>query len=174
MGKYHSGSIQGSGSGCASPASHPHPESGGAAWTIPVCRKGYAHLSGCRWRVAARLNPSAAGASGTPHLGLRHGKPWSAGQAWRSRAILSEVAVGVPSGARCHMTASSAHVEKRHARAEVHTCIVHSGRARRTQDTWRTPGTMSAARTSTVPVGSTTIPSAGLPWRPQVCRATSV
>ena len=33
---------------------------------------------------------------------------------------------------------------------------------------------MSAARTSTIPVGSTTIPSAGLPWRPLVCRTTFV
>ena len=33
---------------------------------------------------------------------------------------------------------------------------------------------MSAARTRTIPLGSTTIPSAGPPWRPRVCRATSV
>ena len=57
VGKHHSGSIQGSGSSFASPASHRHPESGGAARTLPVCRKWRALLSGCRWRVAARLNP---------------------------------------------------------------------------------------------------------------------
>ena len=46
--------------------------------------------------------------------------------------------------------------------------------ARRTRDAWSTPRTMSAARTSTIPVGSTTIPSAGPPWRPRVCKLTSV
>ena len=39
---------------------------------------------------------------------------------------------------------------------------------------WCTPRAMSAARTSTIPVGSTAIPSAGPPWRPRVCKATSV
>ena len=32
---------------------------------------------------------------------------------------------------------------------------------------------MSAARTSTIPEGSTMIPSAGPPWRPRVCKATA-
>ena len=66
VGKYHSGRVQGSGSGCASPKSHRHPESGGAAGTVPVCKKWRAPLSGRCWRVAARLNPSAAGATGRP------------------------------------------------------------------------------------------------------------
>ena len=51
--------------------------------------------------------------------------------------------------------------------------MVHCGRARRTRDAWKTPRTMSAARTSTIPDGSTMIPSAGPRWRPQVCKATS-
>ena len=72
------------------------------------------------------------------------------------------------------MTASTAHVEKGHARGGVHTWMVHCGRARRTRDAWSTPRTMSAARTSTIPVSSPMIPSAGLPWRPRVCKATSV
>ena len=38
MGKYHNGRTQGPGSGCASPASHRHSESGGATGTVPVCR----------------------------------------------------------------------------------------------------------------------------------------
>ena len=105
VGKYHSGMIQGSGSGCASPASHRHPESGGAAGTMPVYRKWSAPLSRCRCGVTARLKPSAAGATGRPLWALRQGKSWSAGQAWRSRAISSAVPVGVFSGTRCHMTA---------------------------------------------------------------------
>ena len=32
---------------------------------------------------------------------------------------------------------------------------------------------MSAARTSTIPEGSTMIPSAGPPWRHRVCKATA-
>ena len=59
MGKYHSERVQGSPSGCAPPESHRHLESGGAAGTVPVCKKWRALLLGCRWRVAARLNPSA-------------------------------------------------------------------------------------------------------------------
>ena len=39
---------------------------------------------------------------------------------------------------------------------------------------WSTPRNMSAARISTIPVGSTMIPSVGLPWLPRVCKATSV
>ena len=71
------------------------------------------------------------------------------------------------------MTASTAHVEKGHARGRVYTWMVHCGRARRTRDAWSTPRTMSAARTSTIPEGSTPIPSAGPPWWPRVCKATS-
>ena len=121
MGKYHSGRIQGSGSACASPASRHYPESGGAAGTVPVYRKWRAMLSGCCWRVAARLYLYAAGTTGRLPWGLRKGKSWSAGQAWRSRAISFAVPVGVPSGARCHMTASTAHVEQGHARGGVYT-----------------------------------------------------
>ena len=73
MGKYHNGRVQGPGSGCATPASHRHLESGGVAGTVPVCKKWRAFLSGCRWRVAARLSPSAAGATGRPPRGLRQG-----------------------------------------------------------------------------------------------------
>ena len=120
------------------------------------------------------MSPSAAGATGRPPWGLRQGKSWSAGQALRSRAISSAVPVRVPSGARCHMTTSTAHVEKGHARGGVYTWMVYCGRARRTRDAWSTLWTMSAARTSTIPVGSTTIPAAGPPWRPRVCRATFV
>ena len=43
------------------------------------------------------------------------------------------------------MTASTAHVEKGHARGGVYTWMVHCGRARRTRDAWSTPRTMSAA-----------------------------
>ena len=89
--------------------------------SVPVCRKWRALLSGCRWRVAARLNPSAADATGSPPWGLRQGKSWLAGQAWRSPAISSAVPVGASSGATCHMTASIAHVEKGHARGGVYT-----------------------------------------------------
>ena len=173
MGKYNNGGIQGPSSGCASPASHRHSESGGAAGTLPVCRKWGALLLGCRWRVAARLSPSAAGATGRPPRGLRQGKSWPAGQVWRSRAISSAVPVAASSGARCHMTASTAHVEKGHAPGGVYTWMVHCGCARRTRDAWSTPRTMSAARTSTIPEGSTMIPSAGPPWRPRVCKATA-
>ena len=118
-------------------------------------------MTGCRWRVAARLNPSAAGATGRPTGGLRQGKSWSAGKVWRSRAISSPVPVGASSGARCQMTASTAHVEKGHARGGVYTWMVQCGRAPRRRDAGSTPWTMSAARTSTIPEGSTTIPSAG-------------
>ena len=55
------------------PASHRNSESGGVAGTVPVCRKWRACLSGCRWRVAARLSPSAAGATGRPPQGLAPG-----------------------------------------------------------------------------------------------------
>ena len=85
----------------------------------------------------------------------------------------SAVPVGASSGARCHMTASSAHVEKGHIRGGVYTWMVHCGHARRTRDAWSTPRTMSAAKTSTIPEGSTMIPSAGPPWRPRVCKATA-
>ena len=96
--------------------SHRHSESGAAAGTVPVCRKWRALLSGCRWRVAARLNPSAAAATGRPPWGLRQGKSLSVGQAWRSREISSVVPVEASSGSRCHMTASTGHFEKGHAR----------------------------------------------------------
>ena len=120
IGKYHNGRTQGPGSGCASPASHCHLESGGAAGTVPVCRKWRALLSGCRQRVAARLSPSAAGATRRPPRGLRQGQSWPASQVWRSRAISSVIPVGASSGARCHMTASTAHVEKGHAPGGLH------------------------------------------------------
>ena len=55
------------------------------------------------------------------------------------------VPVGASSGARCHMTVSTAHVEKGHARGGVCTWMVHCGHARRTRDAWSTPRTMSAA-----------------------------
>ena len=119
------------------------------------------------------MNCSAAGATERPPQGLRQGKTWSVGQAWKSRAISPAVSVGASPGARCHMTASTAQVEKGHARGGLYNSMVHCGRARRTRDAWSTPRTMSAARTSTVPEGSTTIPSAGPPWRPRVCKATS-
>ena len=51
MGKYHSGRSQGLGSSGAPSASHGHSESGGAAGTVPVCRKWRAlgvRLEGCR------------------------------------------------------------------------------------------------------------------------------
>ena len=172
-GKYHIGRTQGPGSGCAPPASHRHAESGGAARTVPVCRKWRVLLSGCRWRVAARLNASAAGATGRPPRGLRQGKSWLTSQVWRYRAISSAVPVGASSGARCHTTAITANVEKGHAPGGVYTWMVHCGRARRTRDTWSTPRTMSAARTSTIPEGSTMIPSARPPWRPRMCKAIS-
>ena len=63
---------------------------------------------------------------------------------------------------------------ERPRRGGVYTWMVHCGRARRTQDAWSTPWTMSAARTSTITGGSAMIPFAGPPWRPQVCRATFV
>ena len=75
------------------------------------------------------------------------------------------------------MTASTAHVEKSHARGGMYTWMVHCGRARRTRVAWSIPRTMSAARTSTIPEGSTMIPSAGLPWSPAVqghCRLSRV
>ena len=64
-------------------------------------------------------------------------------------------------------------MEKGHARGGVYTWMVHCGGARRTRDAWSTPRTMSAARTSTIPEGSTMIPSARPRWRPRVCKATS-
>ena len=51
--------------------------------------------------------------------------------------------------------------------------MVNCGRARRTRDAWNPPRTMSEPRTSTIPEGSTTIPSAGPPLRPRVCKTTS-
>ena len=105
---------------------------------VPVCRKWRALLSGCRWRVATRLNASAAGGTGRLSWGLRQGKSWWAGQAWRSWAISSAVPVGVPSGAGCHKTASTAHVEKGHPRGGLYTWMVHCGCARRTQEVWST------------------------------------
>ena len=71
------------------------------------------------------------------------------------------------------MTASSAHVTKGDAHGGVYTWMVHCGRAGRTRDARSTPRTMSAARTSTIPEGSTMIPSAGPRWQPLVCKATS-
>ena len=88
--------------------------------------------------------------------------------------IFSAVPVGVPSCARGHMMASTAHLEKGHARGGVYTWMVHCGHVLRTRDVWSTPRTMYAARTSPKPVGSTLNPPAGPPWRPRVCRATYV
>ena len=110
---------------------------------------------------------------GGPPPGPRQGKSRPAGQVLRSRAISSAVPVGASSGARCHITASTAHVEKGHARGGMHTWMDHCGHARRTRDACSNPRTMSTAMTSTIPEGSTIIPSAGPPWRPRVCKATS-
>ena len=41
---------------------------------MPVCRKWRALLSGCRWSVAARLNPPAVGATPRPPQGLAPGE----------------------------------------------------------------------------------------------------
>ena len=71
------------------------------------------------------------------------------------------------------MTARTANPERGHARGGVYTWMLHCGRVRRTPDAWSTPGTISAAGTSTIPEGSTMIPSAGPPRRPRVCKATS-
>ena len=71
------------------------------------------------------------------------------------------------------MTASTAHVEKSHAPGGLYTWMVQCGRACRTRDALSTPRTMFAARTSTIPEGTTMIPSTGLPWRLRVCKATS-
>ena len=58
-------------SGCAPvPSLFDH---GRAAGTVPVCMKGRAILSGCRLKVAARLRPSNAGATGRLPLGLAQG-----------------------------------------------------------------------------------------------------
>ena len=51
--------------------------------------------------------------------------------------------------------------------------MVHCGRARRTRNAWSTRRTRYTARTSTIPEGSTMIPSAGPLWRPRVCGGTS-
>ena len=161
--EYHSGRMQGSNSGCTPPASHRHSESGGAAGTVPVCRKWRALLSGCSWRVAARLNHSAAGATGRPPRGLRQGKSWSVCQAWRSGAISSAVPVGTSSGARCHMTASTAHVEKGHARGGVYTWMVHCGRACRC-------GMRGAPLGQYPPLGPAAFPRALRRSPPPVCR----
>ena len=78
----------------------------------------------------------------------------------------SAVPVGAFSGARGYMMASTAHVEKGHARGGVYTWMVHCGCARHTRDAWSPPRTMFAARISSIPEGSTTIPSASPPLRP--------
>ena len=57
-------------------------------------QEGACLLSGCCWRVAARLNPSAASATGRPPWGLRLGTSLWACQAWRSRAIFLRSACG--------------------------------------------------------------------------------
>ena len=72
----------------------------------------------------------------------------------------SALAAGVPCGARCHLMASIAHVEKNQGRSGVYTCMVHCKCACRTLDARSTPQTMSAASTSTTPVGAPTRPSA--------------
>ena len=52
-------------------------------------------------------------------------------------------------------------MEKGHAPGGVYTWMVHCGRARRTRDALGTTRTMSAARTSTIPEGSTVNPVRG-------------
>ena len=140
----------------------------------PSAGRGAPFCRGAAERVAARLRPSTVGATGRLPLGRRQGKSWLVGQVWRTLAMSSMLAAGVASCARCHIMASITHVEKGQARGGEYTCMVHCGRARRTRDAWSMPRTMSAARTSTIPLGSTMSPSAGPPWRPRVCRATSV
>ena len=80
-------------------------------------------LEGCR-----EAEPPRAPLRGRPGACARR-KYWSVGQAWRSRAISSPVPVGASSGARCHMPASTAHVEKGNARPGSYTWMVHWGRA---------------------------------------------
>ena len=126
---------------------------------------------------------------GVPLEGCREAEPLFCGHHWEAASgpgpgeiLVGRPGVEVPGDflreacggvLRCHMTASTADVEKGHACGEVYTWMVHCQRARRTRDAWSTPQTMSATRTSTIPEGSTTIPSAGPPWRPRVCKATS-
>ena len=174
VGKYHSGRIQGSASGCASPESHRHPESGRGGRNRACLQEVARPLVGALLEGCREAEPLCRGRHWEAALRSAPGKSWSAGQACRSRAISSAVPVGVPSGARCHMTASTVHVENGYARGGVYTWMVHCGGAPRARDAWSTPLTMSAAWTSTIPMGSTTIPFAGLPWRPRVCKATSV
>ena len=173
MGKYHTGRTQGPGSGCAPPRV-PSP--------LGVWRGG---------RDRARLQEVACPLDGVPLKGCREAEPLCRGCHWEAapwpapgEILAGRPGVEVPGDflrgscggvLRCqvHMTARLAHVEKGHARGGVYTWMVHCGRARRTRDAWSTPGSMSAARTSTIPGGSTMIPSAGPPWRPRVCKATS-
>ena len=86
----------------------------------------------------------------------------------------SSLAAGVLSGARCHIMASIAHVERGKAYRGVYTLTVHCRRARRTRDTCSTPRIMPATRSSTTPLGFTLRASADLPWRPQMSRTPSV
>ena len=124
----------------------------------------------------ARLQEVACPLVGVPLEGCREAEPLCRGCHWEAapgpapgvilvgrpgvevRAISSAVPMGASSGARCHMTASIAHVEKGHARGGVYTWMIHCGHDPRTRDAWSTPRTMSAARTSTIPEGSTMIP----------------
>ena len=75
---------------------------------------------------------------------------WWETQVWRSRDIASTLAVGVASGARCHMMARTAHVEKGQARGGAYTWIVHCGRARRNRDACSVPRTRSATTIRTM------------------------
>ena len=111
------------------------PKACGTSGTRPTCRKGRASLSGCRWRVAARLRPSAAGATGSWSRGRRQGKSWSACHVWRSQDIASTLAIGVASNAKCHMMARTAQWRRAKAHGGVYTWIVHCGGAHRTLDT---------------------------------------
>ena len=63
-------------------------------------------------------------------------------------------------------------MRKGHARGGLYTWMVHHGRACRTRDAWSTPRAMSAARTSTIPEGSTMITSAAQPLQLPLCKAT--
>ena len=88
--------------------------------------------------------------------------------------MFSMLGATVSSGARYHIKASTAHVEKGQARGGVYSCMVPCLRARCTWDVSSMLGTMSAARISTIPLGSTMSPSAGSPWQPRVRKVTYV
>ena len=139
---------------------------------MPTRRKGGSNLAGYSWGMAARLTHCAAGATLRSPQGLRQGTSGSPARLDGSRGMSCHYATGAPSGAKCHIVASTAHVERGQARGGAYTSKVHCGRARGTQDACSVPRTMLGGRTSTMASAVRTRPPTAAPWQSLMCTAT--